>query len=173
MNKWLHPTLYNGCNYLSMLGLKLNHVSKSGPRLFMSWFQSIGQFCGIDFPVMNLACCVPEHGGTIMRGCQWLVCSWLTSPNGNISVLLALCDRWPVNSPHKSQWRAALMFPLICAWIKGRVNNSEAGDLRRHRSHYDVTVIYGINCMVTIINNECFITFSMYQPWTLFQKAQK
>ena len=27
----LHPTLYNGCNYLSMLGLKLNHVSKRGP----------------------------------------------------------------------------------------------------------------------------------------------
>ena len=23
---------YNGCNYLSMLGLKLNHVSKRGPR---------------------------------------------------------------------------------------------------------------------------------------------
>ena len=25
-----HPTFYNGCNYLSMLGLKLNHVSKRG-----------------------------------------------------------------------------------------------------------------------------------------------
>ena len=31
MDKWFHPTLYNGCNYLSMLGLKLNHVSKRGP----------------------------------------------------------------------------------------------------------------------------------------------
>ena len=28
----MHPTLYNGCNYLSMLGLKLNHVSKRGHR---------------------------------------------------------------------------------------------------------------------------------------------
>ena len=27
-----HPTLNNGCDYLSMLGLKLNHVSKRGPR---------------------------------------------------------------------------------------------------------------------------------------------
>ena len=27
-----HPTLHNGCNYLSMLGLKWNHVSKRGPR---------------------------------------------------------------------------------------------------------------------------------------------
>ena len=32
MDKWFHLTLYNGCNYISMLGLKLNHVSKSGPR---------------------------------------------------------------------------------------------------------------------------------------------
>ena len=24
--------------------------------------------------------------------------------------------RWPVNSPHKGQWRGAMMFSLICAW---------------------------------------------------------
>ena len=42
--------------------------------------------------------------------------------------------RWPVNSPHKGQWRGALMFSLICARIKDWVNNREAGDLRRHRS---------------------------------------
>ena len=29
-----HPTFYNGCNYLSMLGLKLNHVIKRGPRRY-------------------------------------------------------------------------------------------------------------------------------------------
>ena len=29
----------------------------------------------------------------------------------------------------------------ICAWISGWVNNREAGDLRRHCAHYDVTVI--------------------------------
>ena len=42
--------------------------------------------------------------------------------------------RPPVNSPHKGQWRRALMFSLICVWI----NNREAGDLRRNRAHYDV-----------------------------------
>ena len=30
MDKLLHPTLYNGYDYISMLGLKLNHVSKRG-----------------------------------------------------------------------------------------------------------------------------------------------
>ena len=49
--------------------------------------------------------------------------------------------RSPVNSPHKGQWRGALMFSLICVWIKGWVNNREAGDLRRHRGHYDVSVM--------------------------------
>ena len=49
--------------------------------------------------------------------------------------------RSPVNSPHKGQWRGALVFSLICVWINGWVNNREAGDLRRYRVHYDVTVM--------------------------------
>ena len=47
----------------------------------------------------------------------------------------------PVNSPHKGQWRGALMLSLICVWINGWVNNREAGDLRRYRGHYDVIVM--------------------------------
>ena len=50
--------------------------------------------------------------------------------------------RSPVNSPHKGQWRGALMFSLICIWISGWVNNREAGDLRRCRGHYDVNVMF-------------------------------
>ena len=46
-----------------------------------------------------------------------------------------------VNSPHKGQWRGDLMFYLIWAWINGWANNREAGDLRRHRAHYDVIVM--------------------------------
>ena len=60
------------------------------------------------------------------------------------SASLALCagnSPVPVNSPHKGQWRGALMFFLICAWINDWVNNREAGDLRRHRGHYDVSVM--------------------------------
>ena len=59
-------------------------------------------------------------------------------------VLLAFVrgiHRSPVNYPRKGPWRGALMFNLICVWIKGWVNNREAGDLRRYRTHYDVTVI--------------------------------
>ena len=46
-----------------------------------------------------------------------------------------------VNSPHKGQWRGALMFSRICAWINGWVNIREAGNLRRHRAHCYVTVM--------------------------------
>ena len=53
--------------------------------------------------------------------------------------------RSPVNFPRKGQWRGALIFSLICAWINGWVNSHEAGDVKRHRGHYDVTVITA-NC---------------------------
>ena len=47
----------------------------------------------------------------------------------------------PLNSLHSGQWRGALMFSLICAWINGWVNTRAAGYLRRRRAHYDVTVM--------------------------------
>ena len=54
-------------------------------------------------------------------------------------------SRWPlVNSLHKGQWRRALMFSLISAWLNGRVNNHEAGDLRCHCTHYDIVVMLRI-----------------------------
>ena len=49
--------------------------------------------------------------------------------------------RSPVIYPHKVQWRGVLTFSLICAWINSWVNNREAGDLRRHRSHYYVILM--------------------------------
>ena len=49
--------------------------------------------------------------------------------------------RSSVNSPNKGQWRGALLLSLIYAWIKGWVNNGEAGHLRRHRAHYDVILM--------------------------------
>ena len=56
--------------------------------------------------------------------------------------------RLPVNSPHKGQWRGALIFTLISARINGWVNNREAGDFRRHCAHYDVTVMKKHVCLI-------------------------
>ena len=59
--------------------------------------------------------------------------------------------RSPVNSPHKGQWRGALMFTLICARINGEVNNCKAGDLKRNRAHYDVIVMFSQICWLLVI----------------------
>ena len=51
--------------------------------------------------------------------------------------------RSAVNSPHKGQWRGTLIF-FICVWINDWVNNREACELRRHRAHYDVIVMFAM-----------------------------
>ena len=66
--------------------------------------------------------------------------------------------RSPVNSPHKGQWRGA----LICVWINDWVNNREAGDLRRYRAHYDV-IVMGIYLHHFL--SHCLFTLSMPIPY--------
>ena len=67
--------------------------------------------------------------------------------------------RSPVNSPHKGQWRGALMFYLICIWINAWVNKREGGDLRHHRAHYDVIVMwqakYPCVRVLSLMDNDC------------------
>ena len=66
----------------------------------------------------------------------------MTSSNGNIFRVTGHFPS-PVNSPHKGQWREALMFSLTCARMNDWVNSHEAGDLTHHHAHYDVIVM---NC---------------------------
>ena len=70
--------------------------------------------------------------------------TWWRHQMEAFSALLAICaENSPVTGefPAQSQWHKALMFSLICVSINGWVNNGEAGDLRRNRAHYSVTVI--------------------------------
>ena len=68
----------------------------------------------------------------------------MTSSNGSIfRVIGPLCEEFTGHRwiPHtKNQWRRALMFSLICAWINDWVNNREADNLIRHGAIYDVIV---------------------------------
>ena len=69
----------------------------------------------------------------------------MTSSNGNIfRVTEPLCGdftghRWiPLTKASDAElWSFLWSVP----WIKGWVNNHEAGDLRRHRAHYDAIVM--------------------------------
>ena len=72
-----------------------------------------------------------------------LVCIVMTSSNGNIFRVTGLLwgeftgHRWiPLTKASDAElW----CYFMICAWRNGWVNNRDAGDLRRHRVHYDVT----------------------------------
>ena len=49
---------------------------------------------------------------------------------------------WPfVRFPAQRQVTRSFDVPLICVGLKGWINNREAGDSRRYRVHYDVTVM--------------------------------
>ena len=60
-----------------------------------------------------------------------------------ISVLLPICaGNSPMSGEFRAQRQVTRMFSLICARINSWVNNREAGDLRRHRAHYDFSVMW-------------------------------
>ena len=80
--------------------------------------------------------------------------------------------RSPVNSAHKGQWRGALMFPLICVWINGWVNNREAGDLRRKQAHYDVIVMYWAHCYLTMLGLKAIHVGKRGPWWRIWQSNQ-
>ena len=90
--------------------------------------------------------------------------AWWRREMETFSALLTLCVgiyRSPMNSPHKGQWRWTLMFSLICAWTNGWVNNRDASDLRRHRAHYDVTVMCEIRIWSTFYFCQHYVVCSI------------
>ena len=45
---------------------------------------------------------------------------------------------------------------FMYAWINGSVHNRKAGDLRRHRAHYDVTVMWNYHICSIVVGNVDF-----------------
>ena len=62
---------------------------------------------------------------------------WMTSSNGDIFRVIG-----PLRGEFTGrQWRGALVFSVICACATGWLNSLNAVELRRHRAHYDITVM--------------------------------
>ena len=86
--------------------------------------------------------------------------SWWRHQMETFSVLLALCAG---NSPVTGEFlvqrpvtRSFDVFFDLCPGINGWVNNREAGDLRRHRTHCDVIVMWARVCTpyaISILRN--------------------
>ena len=100
--------------------------------------------------------------------------SMMTSSNGNIfRVTGHLCGEF--TGPHTKTSDAELWcFSLICARIKGWINNGEAGDLRRNRVHYDVIVMWA----ETILNWDgytwhwrIYIVFVLFFCWFFMKET--
>ena len=104
--------------------------SELNKRQFQVWSSS-------PRPNQNKAVGVPHHDDVI---------KWKHFPR--YRPFVRGIQRSPVNSPHKGQWRRALVFSMICARINGWVNNGEAGDLRRNHAHYDVTVMFQYETLI-------------------------
>ena len=70
--------------------------------------------------------------------------TWWRHQMETFSALMALCaGKSPVTGEFPAQRPVTRSFDVffVCAWINAWVNNREAGDLRRHRAHYDVIVM--------------------------------
>ena len=97
----------------------------------------------ITYSVRMVYMFVDVHHNTLYIRETSIYFSTMTSSNGNIfRVLLAICEgihRSSVDSPHQGRWHGALMFYLTCAWTNGSANIRDAGDLRCHIVHFDVT----------------------------------
>ena len=141
------------CHHLSVLGLKLIHVFQRGPRWRYRLFHNL-----FAQPQRKIIFCkavqrdyTSEFRINILIPLVVFLCNvaWWRHQMEPFSALLAICagiHRSPLNSPHKGQWRRALVFSLICVWINNWVNSGEDGDLRRYRAHYDVTVMTISHC---------------------------
>ena len=88
---------------VSALGALAKNPKKTKFRLIHDASRPQGQSLN-DLPINE-----PFNYQTIQGGVNWAICA------GNSPV--------PVNSPHKGQWRRALIFTLISARINGWLNN--------------------------------------------------
>ena len=68
----------------------------------------------------------------------------MTSSNGNVCAFLVPCEGNPPATgefPSQRPVTRSFRVSLICAWTNGWANNRDAGELRRHRAHYEVTLV--------------------------------
>ena len=129
MDKLFHPTLYWSCDYLSVLGLKLNHVSKRGPRCILRphWWWStrvraryIASYDSSKYPHNDVIMSAMASQNTSLTIAYSTVYSGADQRNHQSSASLAFVrgiHRWPVNSPHKGPvTRKRVSFDDVIMW---------------------------------------------------------
>ena len=113
---------------------------------------------------LTASICSDNDQSDVISMTKYAIFTWWRHQMKAFSALLAFCvGNSPVTGeyPAKSQWRGALMFSLTCTWINGWVNKGEAGDLRRYRAHYGVTVMLTI--IRTVVTSHNWISTPLTQ----------
>ena len=114
--------------------------------------QELASRCFLDiYPIFHrvqeFVICLPR-----LRAWSYRLQAWWRHQMETFFALLAICARnSPITGEFPTQRPVMRSFDvffdlrfnnsLIYTWINGWVNNGEAGDLKRHRAHYDVTVM--------------------------------
>ena len=110
--------------------------------------------------------CWHQQPCVLTRLWQRGVATWRRHQMETFSVLLALCagkSLFTGEFPSQRPVTRSFDFSFICAWLNGWVNNLEAGDLRRHRAHYDVIVMNPLGVDVSLT----------YLPWLYIYISQE
>ena len=128
-----------------MLGLKLNHVSKRGPKYLFD-NKSVGSGNGLA-PKRRQAITWTNGYEVLWGYVAWLgpVRTWWRHQMEAISALRAICaGNSPATGEIPTQRPVTRRFDVffdLCLNKNVWVNNREAGVLRRHRVHYDAIVM--------------------------------
>ena len=118
-------------NYLHIIGCSTANKKNQSSVLLATRQVNHPDFCHKGHVMQKLFQC--------SKAIMAILCT-MTHQMETFSALLSLCaGNSPVTGefPEQKLW----CFSLICAWINAWENNREAGNLRRHHAHYDVTVM--------------------------------
>ena len=113
----------------------LTNTSATIQTIILSKENSLLQHINDSKSTQSWSCDIPKWLGNLLP--RW---HYQMEP---FAALLAICEGNPPVTggfPHQGMWSGTLMFSLISACTNGWANNRDAGDWRRHRAHYDVTV---------------------------------
>ena len=131
-----------------MLYLKFTHLVSFSFRWSLTLVGWIEEICICSIDIYSYMCGLLMISDCLINWCSKVHTFWthddVIKHFPRYWPFVRGIHRSPVNSTQKGQCHGALTFSFICTWINGCVNNRETGDLRRHRSHYGVTVTNGI-----------------------------
>ena len=121
-----------------------------------TWLLLMVHNLDIENDIWRVACEFAFHNDDVMKWKHFLR-SW---------PFVSGIHRSPVNSPHKGQWRGALMLSFIHAWTNGWAKHRDSGELRRHCAHYDATVM----TFTFYIDELHMATCYKLTPWGIFKR---